>query len=360
MAEPELLTLLRAYQLAYIRLEKPTGELLTAHQKALDRMYPSKSNTLNRELVQMLVALGSPTVVAKTVPLLSLAIDDPSEETASSLLERNMKYGTAAVVAAQSQPNRQQYWYAYALREAVVGWTPELRKGFFSWFPRTGPWKGGNSFRKFIDNIRTESLAKVSDAEERRALDELSSKAATESMAKMVAPKGPGRVWTVDGVLAVGKDGFKGRNFENGKAMFSATLCLKCHRFGADGGGVGPDLTGAGSRYTLRDLAEHIIDPSKVISDQYDSHIIEKKDGGIVIGRIVVEENGKVFVAVNPFDLGTTMAVDEKEIASKKVNPVSMMPPGLINTLNPDELQDLLAYIMSGGNPQDKVFKAAN
>ena len=33
-----------------------------------------------------------------------------------------------------------------------------------------------------------------------------------------------------------------------------------------------------------------------------------------------------------------------------------MMPPGLINTLNEDELKDLLAYLLSGGNPQDKMF----
>jgi hypothetical protein len=33
-----------------------------------------------------------------------------------------------------------------------------------------------------------------------------------------------------------------------------------------------------------------------------------------------------------------------------------MMPPGLINALNPDELKDLLAYILSGGNPADPMF----
>jgi hypothetical protein len=34
-----------------------------------------------------------------------------------------------------------------------------------------------------------------------------------------------------------------------------------------------------------------------------------------------------------------------------------MMPPGLINALNSDELLDLLAYLVSGGNKSDKVFK---
>jgi hypothetical protein len=34
-----------------------------------------------------------------------------------------------------------------------------------------------------------------------------------------------------------------------------------------------------------------------------------------------------------------------------------MMPPGLINTLNKDELLDLIAYLVSGGNAKDKAFK---
>jgi hypothetical protein len=33
------------------------------------------------------------------------------------------------------------------------------------------------------------------------------------------------------------------------------------------------------------------------------------------------------------------------------------MPPGLINALNPEELKDLVAYVLSGGNESDKMFK---
>ncbi len=33
-----------------------------------------------------------------------------------------------------------------------------------------------------------------------------------------------------------------------------------------------------------------------------------------------------------------------------------MMPPGLLNALNPDELLDFYAYILSGGNPEDLRF----
>ena len=33
-----------------------------------------------------------------------------------------------------------------------------------------------------------------------------------------------------------------------------------------------------------------------------------------------------------------------------------MMPAKLMNTLNQDEVLDLLAYLMSRGNPNDAVF----
>jgi hypothetical protein len=33
-----------------------------------------------------------------------------------------------------------------------------------------------------------------------------------------------------------------------------------------------------------------------------------------------------------------------------------MMPPGLIDSLNKDELLDLIAYLQSGGNPRDAAF----
>ena len=51
------------------------------------------------------------------------------------------------------------------------------------------------------------------------------------------------------------------------------------------------------------------------------------------------------------------MAINEADIAKKGTRKVSMMPPSLINSLNQDELLDLLAYLVSGGNKGDKVFK---
>jgi putative heme-binding domain-containing protein len=161
----------------------------------------------------------------------------------------------------------------------------------------------------------------------------------------------------VDDVVKLVEGGLAGRDFQRGKAMYTATLCAGCHKFAGDGGSIGPDLTGSGNRYTIRDLAENIIDPSKVISDQYGSEEIVRKDGSLTIGRVISEEGGRLMVmgsALMPNELTPVPVGDVKE---RKPWNVSMMPPGLINSLNEEELKDLIAYLQSGGNENDKAFK---
>lgn len=350
------LQLLRAYQLVFTRLGKPSDQACADLAERFDSVFPHKDNAANRELVQILIFLDSKRVVAKTLGLMATAKDDSEALANDALLARNSGYARAADEVHRSQPNRQQFMYMFFLRNATAGWTKELREAFFSWFPRARQWKGGNSFAGFIENIRTEALTNFTPEEDRAAMDALSSKAENVVAANFVQPKGPGRAYTIDEVLKLAEGGLKGRNFENGKTMFTSTLCLTCHRFGGDGGGIGPDITGSGSRYTLRDLMENIIEPSKVISDQYDSHHIEKKDGSLVIGRIVAEENGDLQVMMNPFAPGTLTTIPGVEVKERKTYAVSMMPPGLINTLNEEELLDLIAYILSAGNPDDPKY----
>ena len=347
--------LLRAWQLTFTRMGKPSDAVCAQIRKTLDPLFPQKDAMENRELLQLLVFLDSPTIVSKAVALMQTLGDDHEEVASDAVLQRNDGYATAFKSAKASRPNKQQIAFAYTLRNATVGWTPSLRKEFFAWFPKTAQWKGGNSFAKFLQNIRNDALENVTDPQERLALDELSKKPAVQ-LANLVMPKGPGKAYTIDDIVELSKGGLKGRNFEQGKAMYASTQCATCHHFASEGGNIGPDLTGAANRYTIRDLAESLVEPSKVISDQYSFQQLEKKDGSVVIGRILGEENGKYLVMTNPFAPDATAQVPVSEVAAKKEYPVSPMPPGLINMLNQDELLDLIAYLFSGGNPNDKAF----
>ncbi len=348
---------LRAWELLFTRMGKPDPDVAAKIAERLDPLFPSADPLVNRELVSLLVYLDSRSIVAKTVPMLDTAKDTNITIASDAVLARNDGYANAVEGMHDSHPNRQAIYYAYALREAKTGWTPELRKTFFGWFPRTAKWRGGNSFKGFLNIIRTDALANCgADSSEKSALDTLSKQAPPSAPANLVTPKGPGKDYTAADIEALAKDGMKGRNFAQGKAMFASQLCINCHHFGGDGGNSGPDLTGAGNRYTIRDLAENIVEPSKVISDQYPSEQINLKDGGIIVGRVVVEENGKMFVMTSALAPDALTTVDSANVKDRKPFNVSMMPPGLLSPLNKDELLDLFAYILSAGNPKDPRF----
>lgn len=350
------LQLLRAYELVFTRLGKPVPSICANVAALLDDHYPHKDSMANRELCQLLVFVDSKTAVAKTLGLMASAKDDWEAIASDAVLSRNEGYAKAANEASASRPNKQQIAYMFALRNARAGWTSELRQAYFAWFPHARTWKGGNSFAGFIENTRKEALANFTPPNELADLDAISSKIEAADIPNFVLPKGPGRAYTVDEVVALAKDGLKARDFTNGKNMYISTMCATCHRFNGDGGSIGPDLTGAGNRYTMRDFMENILEPSKVISDQYDSHLIEKKDGSLVIGRVVSEDEGTLQVMMNPFAPTQLTTVKASDVKSKKTQAVSMMPPGLINVLNKDELLDLIAYVLSGGNAGDKMF----
>ena len=348
---------LRAWQLVFTRMGKPDQSLCADITKRLDPLFPDADPQVNRELVSLLVYLGSESIVSKSVALLDNAKDIQVTVTSDAVLGRNTGYASAVANMHDSQPNRQAIAYAYALREARHGWTPELRKTYFTWFPSTFKWSGGNSFPGFLNNIRKDALTNiVTDPVERAELEILSKKVAVANPTNLVTPKGPGKNYTVNDITTLAKDGLKNRNFEQGKAMFSSQLCINCHHFGGAGGNTGPDLTGSGNRYSIRDLAENIVEPSKVISDQYPSEQIDLKDGGVVVGRVIVSENGKLFVMTSALAPDALTTADESQVKARQPHQVSMMPASLLNALNSDELLDLFAYILSGGNPQDSRF----
>ena len=46
-----------------------------------------------------------------------------------------------------------------------------------------------------------------------------------------------------------------------------------------------------------------------------------------------------------------------KNIDSRRTSPLSIMPTGLLNTLDKEQILDLLAYLLAGGNADDAAFK---
>lgn len=163
--------------------------------------------------------------------------------------------------------------------------------------------------------------------------------------------------WTVDELVPLVNKGLKGkRDFERGKKLFTEAACSACHLFAGDGGGVGPDLTGSGT-FSVRDLLESIIEPSKLISSLYVTTVVVKKDGGVVSGRVPEESDTTVSVMEDVQDPAKLTVIKRQDIRTMTPSTVSLMPPGLIYTLNADEISDLLAFLVSGNDSTLRMFQ---
>lgn len=131
-----------------------------------------------------------------------------------------------------------------------------------------------------------------------------------------------------------------------GKLIFSKANCIKCHKYGNEGEGLGPDLTTLKSRFQRRDTLEAILDPSKTISDQYRGTVIVTAQGQTITGLAAPQGN---MVTVLQTD-GTKVIINKADIESQVASTVSPMPEKLIDELTLQEIADLLAYLES--NPQ--------
>ena len=169
----------------------------------------------------------------------------------------------------------------------------------------------------------------------------------------------PGRVsvaWTIDSAMTHFDKPLRGRNFENGKEMFSAGRCVACHRFSGSGGYSGPDLGSVGSRYSIRDILVAICEPSQSISEQYQASIVTLKDDSSLYGRLIYKNDSEIAIAPNPFNYGELQKKPVGELKNIEPSQISMMPAGTINAMNKDELMDLIAYLISSGNKKHEAF----
>jgi putative heme-binding domain-containing protein len=321
------LDLLRVYEVVLNRFGPPAEPMAKRLIDKLTPHYPSPVREQNAELCRLLVKLEAPDAAAKTVALLAKA---PTQE--------------------------EQILFGEALRNLKTGWTPALMRTYFAWIAKAGQFKGGNSIRGFMANIKREALARLSESEKAEVKPILDVKPAAAMPAASLADRPLVKEWTVDELAAAVESGLKDRDFDRGRTLFAAAKCFACHRFNDEGGGQGPELTGVAGRFSPRDLLESIIVPSKTISDQYESVTIATTDGRVITGRIVNMHGDNLAINPDMLDPNTMVNVSRGQIEEIKRSPVSMMPVGLLNTLKRDEILDLTAYLLSRGDRENPMF----
>lgn len=326
----ERVSLLRAYGLAFIRLGAGSDEVRQAVADRINPHYPAGNQRLNMELVKLLVYLDAPETAERTIDLLEAAVTQ-----------------------------EEQLHYVLALKDLDTGWNNDLRRRYFEWFHIAAGHRGGHSFQGFVNNIRDAVLESLSEEDKAALADVLSRPIEPVDPAASLEPRELVRRWTVQELIDVAESQTHGRNFEQGRRMFAVANCFKCHRIGGEGGSTGPDLTGAGGRFNIQNLLESIIEPNKVISDQYLKTIFALTDGRVVEGRIVNLVNDEYRVMTNMLDPDAQETINRHNVEESRTSDTSMMPANLVDTLTEEEILDLMAYLRSGGNPDAEYFQPA-
>lgn len=353
LGKEDQLALLRTYAVVFSRMGKPEPSQATAVIAQLDAAYPAGDDQVNAELCRVLSFLDAPQVVRKTIELMKRTRAETVDYD-KEMLARH-KYGDAILRMMANTPNTRNIHYAYCLRQVRAGWSPEDRNYFFGWLNDTLVNDGGRSFAGYLGAIRQDAIEQLGEKETTQ-LKGLLGEVKSVDLSTLPNPQGPPVAWTVDSAMRLFEKELRGRDHANGKKMFAAGRCVACHRFGGEGGMAGPDLGSVGNRFSLRDMLVAICEPNQSISEQYMASVVTLKDGSSLYGRLIYQNDKGVGVAVNPFDLNEVRKAPADQVLRVGFSQASLMPPGMINGMNSEELMDLIAYLVSGGDPKHPVF----
>jgi putative heme-binding domain-containing protein len=128
-----------------------------------------------------------------------------------------------------------------------------------------------------------------------------------------------------------------------GQKLFVARGCVNCHSIReGDGGGGGPSLAAAGSRFDVAYLVESVLLPNKVVAPQFRWTRARLKDGDEVTGLVTGETASEIEFLL---PTGIRQTVSRSDVASSEIQERSPMPDGLIQM--PAEMRDLLAFLAS-------------
>jgi len=247
----------------------------------------------------LVAALGED-LVQKAEDLLPIA----GEATKRSLLElwtglpsRNLFHELEDRISKWREDSKTAMHAAWVLSHFPGPWPTNLTATVTDWAVNSSAVLGGASLEGFVVRIAGRLRAQCGEGAWDAALQETH----VEAREELYAVPEPGEVvkkWTVDSALAAVSEREVFASAQNGFEVLGRTGCLACHRFNSNGNGLGPDLTGVGRRFDRRVLLESILEPSKVVSDQYQNII---------------------------------------------------MPPGLLDSITDQELADLILFLEFGG-----------
>ena len=133
-------------------------------------------------------------------------------------------------------------------------------------------------------------------------------------------------------------DAARGRSIFTGKGT-----CTSCHRVGAAGSVVGPNLTDIGAVRSAGSLQRSLVEPASQMMPINRPVRLVRSDGTIVNGRRLNEDTYSLQVIDEAGRLRSFLKSEIKEYTVSTTSPM----PSYRNTLSGDELADVLAYLLS-------------
>lgn len=341
--ESTLLGALRAQSLVWERLgvRDPDAavENLLAH-------FPHESGLVTRETARLLAFRDEPRMIEPALRVLEESERPGLPAWASAdVLSRNPgdSYGGTFARYLKNQPPETAIRVASFLVELSPHWTEEQARRYFEFLQGLRRYQGGASYGRFQVEFRERALAGA-DAKIAAIAADFPPIQAERRPIQVTPPEGPGRTWTVEGALqALEETGWEGATRRSGRNLFHATTCVVCHQFDGEGGAIGPDLSNARGKFGPREMLEAIIEPSKAISDQFGSYDVELKSGDVLNGLVIEGSSGET---VSIYVGEELKQLPREEVVEIRQSPISTMPPGLVNALNPGELRDLVAHLL--------------
>jgi putative heme-binding domain-containing protein len=311
---------LRVLALTFSRGGDPPASVRATWAPVLQELFPTRIHALDAALLELLVYCDAPNVAEKGVGALR-----------------------------EAATRQQQLDFATSLRALRTSWTPATRRDFFDWLAGSSNWRGGATFGRFLQRIRDDALNSVPAAERTalRAQLDAAAKAKPSPDYTLGSTAREVRAWSTDDLVMLAQNDVLKRDVARGRKVFGEVGCFGCHAFDQEGGALGPDLTAVARRLSVRDLFEAIVEPSREISDQYGTVEIRHRDGRRFSGRIVNLTEQGLQLAENLADPSNTVRLAEADIDSIEPAKLSLMPPGLLNSLSADEILDLLAFMRS-------------
>ena len=148
------------------------------------------------------------------------------------------------------------------------------------------------------------------------------------------------------------------RNFARGQQTFTALACAQCHQLGKEGVAFGPSLSDVVKKYKgdAKAVLQEILEPSKNIEEKFRNVTLEVGDENSLSGLILAEDKDSVTIQTGP-TAAQVQKVAKSAIKSRKTSALSLMPAGLLNALDKEQILDLLAYLLAGGSAEHAAFK---